>query len=98
MGGVLATLPTTIVPASLGIANQTMVHEQFLTAMVAVPFGMALNAGFLGLWQWIPNWLPPRPAALRFPLTLTLSLCFARARGVSRLRSCARGRKEGTVN
>ena len=73
-GGVLATLPTTIVPASLGIAAQTLPHEQFLLAMTAVPFGMALNAGFLGLWQWIPHRLPTNLAALRFPLTLALSL------------------------
>ena len=58
LGGVLATLPTTIVPASIGIASQTPMDGPFQSSMAAIPFGMALNAGFLAIWATASRWLP----------------------------------------
>jgi len=57
IGGVLATLPTTIVPASLGLWDGD--PAAFAETMGAVPAGMLLNAGFLYLWRELPPRLPP---------------------------------------
>lgn len=75
LGGVLATLPTTIVPASIGIASQTLMDGRFPAAMAAIPFGMALNAGFLAIWATAPSWLPARVGGRRrLALLLGVSL------------------------
>jgi hypothetical protein len=67
LGGVIGTLPTTIIPASWGLWYQaigntkdTLGHseitfEHFSAAMYAVPAGMCLNALFLWLWRIIPQ-------------------------------------------
>ena len=67
LGGVIGTLPTTIIPASWGlwrqnleavdggIINRSVAHEHFEAAMYAVPAGMCLNAIFLWLWRVIPQ-------------------------------------------
>ncbi len=62
LGGILATLPTTIIPASIGIWGKTNVVGQdpvefYQAAMFAVPSGMLLNAGFLWLWRVVPPYL-----------------------------------------
>ncbi|MCH2137376.1 MAG: hypothetical protein MK101_12515, partial [Phycisphaerales bacterium] len=44
VGGLLGTLPTTIVPASVGIFSEAQTAEAFVRAMDAVPAGMWLNA------------------------------------------------------
>ncbi|MGK0359890.1 MAG: hypothetical protein ACI9U2_002196 [Bradymonadia bacterium] len=51
-GGLIATLPSTIVPASLGIWATD--PAALAPAMDAVAPGMLLNAGFLWLWRVIP--------------------------------------------
>lgn len=51
LGGVISTVPSTIVPASVGIALQ---GGDFATAMSAVPVGMLLDVGFLWLWRVVP--------------------------------------------
>lgn len=56
VGGVLGTLPTTIVPASLGLWDGDGVA--FSASMGAVPAGMLLNALFLWLWRVVPPRLP----------------------------------------
>ena len=58
-GGLIATLPSTIVPASLGIWGAD--PAALAPAMDAVAPGMLLNAGFLWLWRVIP----PRIAEAR---------------------------------
>ncbi len=73
VGGLLGTLPTTIVPASLGIAVQTDAAG-LADAMYAVPAGMLLNAGFLWLWRALPERLPEGPLGRRLALMTTLSL------------------------
>ncbi|MGB0645807.1 MAG: hypothetical protein ACPGQS_01470 [Bradymonadia bacterium] len=54
LGGVLATLPTTIIPASLGFWYLSESNEDFIVAMWSVPIGMLLDAAFLHSWRWIP--------------------------------------------
>lgn len=58
LGGLIGTLPTTILPASLGIFAQTPTTEAFAAAMGAVPAGMLINAVFLYLWRIVPPHLP----------------------------------------
>lgn len=66
LGGVIGTLPTTIIPASLGLWQQSMTSgevmvdahqtlERFEATMYAVPAGMCLNALFLWLWRALPQ-------------------------------------------
>lgn len=58
LGGLIGTLPTTIVPASLGLwtGDPAAMSE----AMSAVPPAMGLNAAFLWLWRSAPPWFPQR--------------------------------------
>lgn len=53
VGGVLATIPTTIVPASVGLWTTTDATT-FQQAMATVPAGMCANAFFLWLWGVLP--------------------------------------------
>lgn len=55
LGGVI-TLPTTIVPASIGIWREVGSHEAFSAAMSMVPIGMLLNLLFLVVWRNSPSW------------------------------------------
>jgi hypothetical protein len=95
-GGLFGTLPTTIVPASLGVWSHDAVA--MLDAMSAVPIGMFINAGFLWLWRIAPPHLPAawslhrRLAAMTVlslsawalaALGLTLFLRWAHTAGVS---------------
>lgn len=57
VGGLLGTLPSTIVPAAAGIYAQSSPAE-FASAMWVVPPGMLLNAVFLWLWRVLPARLP----------------------------------------
>ena len=53
-GGVLATVPSTIVPAAVGIWLAAGTVDEFQAAMGIVPIGLILNAGFLYLWRGVP--------------------------------------------
>lgn len=57
-GGLLGTLPTTIVPAAAGIWAQSPEPADFLAAMAMTPVGMWVDVLFL--WGW--RVLPPRLA------------------------------------
>lgn len=57
-GGVLATVPSTIVPAAVGIWLAISSHSEFRAAMGIVPIGLILNAGFLYLWRVVPSLIP----------------------------------------
>jgi len=74
LGGILATLPTTIIPASIGIWSQSQDVAFFQAAMFAVPSGMLLNAGFLWLWRVIPPRLPPGSMSVRLLQMTCLAL------------------------
>ena len=67
LGGIIGTLPTTIIPASWGLWSQLArskaqldpaVSNDFALSMYAVPAGMGLNAMFLWLWRALPPRLP----------------------------------------
>ena len=58
VGGFLGTLPTTIVPAAIGVQMNLPQVERFEDAMFITPAGMFLNAGFLFLWRELPPRLP----------------------------------------
>lgn len=53
-GGVLSSIPTTIVPAAIGIYNRNPDVDEFRRAMAFVPVGILLNAGYLLLWRVVP--------------------------------------------
>ncbi|MCB9524190.1 MAG: hypothetical protein H6702_12600 [Myxococcales bacterium] len=73
VGGLLGTLPTTIVPASLGILAQAG-PEGLRAAMDVTPLGMLLNALFLLVWRLLPPRLPAVGFGARLALTVTASL------------------------
>lgn len=54
VGGLLATVPTTIVPAAVFIWWAAPQGAAFEGAMGMVPAGMLLNAAFLWLWKVVP--------------------------------------------
>ncbi|MFZ9889088.1 MAG: hypothetical protein ACO3JL_16450 [Myxococcota bacterium] len=54
-GGLLGTLPTTIVPAAIGFHGVSQDEASFVVALYATPPGMLLNAGFLACWLWLPR-------------------------------------------
>lgn len=58
VGGVLGSVPTTIVPHALGLFGRLGDPNDFRDALAMAPAGMLLNAGFLWLWRI----LPPRRA------------------------------------
>ena len=54
LGGILGSIPTTIVPASIGM---WFIQDQFEYSMCSVPVGMAVNACFLASWRYVPPYL-----------------------------------------
>lgn len=73
-GGFLGTMPSTIVPASLGIAASAASPEAFAAAMGTVPAGMLVNALYLYLWRALPPRLPAAGLGARLAMMLTGSL------------------------
>ena len=57
-GGLIGTMPSTIVPASIGIASTGGTGDTLFLAMCAVAPGMLLSASFLYMWRVIPPRLP----------------------------------------
>jgi hypothetical protein len=55
IGGILGTIPTTIVPASIGMYLASNIVD-FRTSMAVVPSGMLINAIFLTNWKIIPTY------------------------------------------
>ena len=74
VGGFFGTLPSTIVPASIGIASQALQPADFAAAMAATPAGMLVNAGFLYLWRTVPPRLPAWSVGARLALMIPLTL------------------------
>lgn len=74
IGGLLGTLPTTVVPASLGIWAASSDPTTFAAAMGAIPVGMLVNAGFLFLWRVGPRLLPEASLGIRLALMIAVSL------------------------
>ena len=76
VGGLIGTLPSTIVPASLGLWFRAAdaPAEVLAGAMHTVPAGMLLNAGFLFLWRVLPPRLPSLALGPRLALMSFMSL------------------------
>lgn len=74
-GGLLGTVPTTIVPAALGFWAGSPTAAGFQDALYVVPAGMWLNALFLWSWRVLPPRLPGRwPLGPRLAAMVVLSL------------------------
>ena len=75
-GGILSSIPTTIVPAALGIHARSADPDSFRRAMAFVPVGILMNAGYLLLWRVIPARLGAhdalRPRLLAWTVALAL--------------------------
>ena len=74
IGGLLSTLPTTIVPASLGIFAQSTEVADFRDAMAACAAGMLVDVLFLYFWRVVPPRLPDIGLGSRLVLMLLISL------------------------
>ena len=74
IGGLLSTLPTTIVPASIGIAAQSTDTAAFQDAMAACSGGMLVDVLFLYFWRAVPPRLPELGLWGRLLLMLVVSL------------------------
>lgn len=63
-GGILGTLPTTAVPAALGLALRALEPDGsglpgLTQALFSIPPGMLVNSFFLLAWRYWPSRLPP---------------------------------------
>lgn len=74
VGGVLGSMPTTIVPAALGIWASSPDEAAFAAAMCAVPAGMFVDALFLWTWRVLPGHLPGERLGVRLLAMTVLSL------------------------
>lgn len=54
VGGVLSSIPTTIVPFAVGSYGRNPDPDEFRRAMAFVPVGILLNALYLLLWRVVP--------------------------------------------
>ena len=57
VGGILGTIPTTIIPASIGMAAEGG-NDALIISLAIVPAGMLINAIFLSIWALLPEKLP----------------------------------------
>ena len=57
VGGILGTIPTTIIPASIGMASEGG-NDALIVSLAIVPAGMLINAIFLSIWALLPDKLP----------------------------------------
>jgi hypothetical protein len=60
IGGLLAAVPSTIVPASLGFWWSTKDVTDYKKALYIVPVGMLVNACFLYCWRVFPKHFKPQ--------------------------------------
>ncbi|MCA9664241.1 MAG: hypothetical protein KC503_01600 [Myxococcales bacterium] len=74
VGGVIGTLPTTIVPATLGFFAEARDLDGFLRAVNTAPAAMLLNALFLLLWRVVPARLGRGSLGQRLALMSAISL------------------------
>ena len=71
VGGVLGTVPSTIIPAAAGV--YALEGDESLTAsMSVVPIGMLINGVFLGVWIILPKYIASD--RLKLPITVVSSL------------------------
>ena len=65
VGGLLGSVPSTIVPAAVGMYVAGG-EEGLVASMSVVPLGMLLNALFLGAWLVLPRWFSTTARPLLF--------------------------------
>jgi len=83
LGGLLASLPSTIIPASIGFWLSAEHTSDFQDALYAVPGGMFVTAGFLLTWRVMPPRLKRGGLYKRLSLmTLTSLLLWALGAGL----------------
>ena len=73
-GGLVGSVPTTIIPASIGLYAASPTVTAFQEALFITPVGMLLNSLFLFVWRLVPPRLPLWPSAVRLSTTLTVAL------------------------
>jgi hypothetical protein len=73
-GGLIGTLPSTIVPASIGLLAVSPSLASFQEAMFITPAGMLVNTLFLLMWRMIPPRLPHWNSMTRLGACLIISL------------------------
>jgi hypothetical protein len=73
LGGILGTVPTTIVPATIGIFHRAN-GDDFVAAVATAPVGILLNAIFLLCWLVFPPRIPRWSANARLVAVLVASL------------------------
>ena len=56
VGGILGTVPTTIVPAAAGITLASNNYSDLNTSLAIVPAGMLINGIFLVNWRILPTY------------------------------------------
>ena len=71
IGGVLGTVPSTIIPAAAGV-YALEVDESLTASMSVVPIGMLINGVFLGVWIILPKYIASD--RLKLPITVVSSL------------------------
>lgn len=74
LGGIIGTLPSTIVPASLGFYATSQSPEELTASLAIVAPGMLVNGLFLLAWRIIPPKLPSGSLNARLALMTVLSL------------------------
>lgn len=72
IGGVLGTIPSTIIPAAAGV-YAIEGEESLIASMSVVPIGMLINGMFLGVWIVFPKYI--NKTNLKLPITILISLC-----------------------
>jgi hypothetical protein len=74
LGGILASVPTTIVPAAIGMHGTAADPGDFTQSMAFIPVGILMNAGYLTLWRVIPAKLGKRSHRHLLAATVAISL------------------------
>lgn len=57
-GGILASTPTTIIPALIGMRSNSASPEDFASSVWLLPVGAVCNSFFLAAWRFGPSRLP----------------------------------------
>jgi hypothetical protein len=74
LGGLVGSIPTTIIPASLGFWWVAESTPLFRESLYAVPAGMLVNAIFLYSWRVLPRRLRVAHLGLRLAAVVVVSL------------------------
>ena len=81
VGGLLGTVPSTIVPAGIGMYLAGG-EDALVVSMAVVPLGMLLNALFLGAWLVLPRWFSNTSHPLLLTSIGALAVWFVLGMGV----------------